>query len=465
MHNFLARLSCSLCTEILTLSISQKYLRATVHQFINAGAGFITLNMARTKKHKPGWKGRQIKKEMEERKEKQINEGIEAGKLSSKPTAEELYDCALELREMGEPEHALIYAQHLEKEVQNRPPPEVLPTLILLGEINVELGILDVARKYFHKAVQLDPQGQIPEECGGGAGKFLWLAQICENGGKQSVTWFERGVKALRAEIAATESGQIDGIDEESALLLRVEKKRKLANALCGIIEIYMTDLSWEDDAETRCESLITEALAAEDETSPEVFQTLASIRLSQDRLEDAQASLKRSIETWKDSEPDDTAIPDFANRISLSRLLMEAEMEDEAMNVVDRLIQEDDESVEAWYLGGWCQYLIAERNKIISNTDGNSARGFDDNGKLRTKDDSFVLAATAMRRSRRWLNTCLDLFQKQHYKDDRLFEHATELVNELNSMLGPEDDEDESDEELVGVDDEEDEDELMADV
>lgn len=112
-----------------------------------------------------------------------------------------------------------------------------LPALTMLAEINLELGDANSARAFFLQAVDQDPSGEIPEEEGGGADKFLWLAQLSEEGGKDSVRWFERGAAVLRRDIArAEESGiQVEAVEE---------KKRKLVGALCGIVEVYMTDLS-----------------------------------------------------------------------------------------------------------------------------------------------------------------------------------------------------------------------------
>lgn len=344
-------------------------------------------------------------------------------------TPEELYAAALTYVEQSQPQEALEKAQKLLMQVENRGVAEALPALNLLGEISVELGDVDAARSYFEQAVFLDPDGKVPETMGDGAEKFLWLAQLCDEGGKQSVEWFEKGVKALQAEILALESGGNTGLDEDSLLVMRMEKKRKLANALCGIVEVFMTDLSWEDDAEARCENLITEAMTVENEPSPEVLQTLASVRLSQERKKDAQAALRRSVDTWKDLEPGDSEIPDFPTRISLARLLMEADMQSEAMDVLNRLVQEDDQSVEAWYLGGWCQYLLADRPKTT-----NAQNVGDDES-----DRAQTIEAT-MKGSRHWLKTSMKLYELLDYEDERLFDHAKELVASLDTVLGPED-------------------------
>ena len=97
------------------------------------------------------------------------------------------------------------------------------------------------------------------------------------------------------------------------------------------------------------------------------MLQTLASVRISQERVEDAREALKRSVSIWKDipAELEDEARPDFATRVSLSRLLMEVEAEQEALEVLDLLVKEDDQSVECWYLGGWGQVLMSQKESL----------------------------------------------------------------------------------------------------
>jgi tetratricopeptide (TPR) repeat protein len=218
------------------------------------------------------------------------------------------------------------------------------------------------------------------------------------------------------------------------------EKKIKMANALCGIAEVYMTDLSWEEDAEARCEAAVTEALLVAP-SSPEPLQTLASIRISQVRVEDAQSALKRSMELWRELDPDDPKVPDFSTRISLSRLLMEAELEDEAIEVLERLVGENDESVEAWYLGGWCLHLLAQKPQVAEQAE---------------------TATSLLRASRDWLDNCLKLYNLLDYEDDRLKDHADELVKSLNDTLGPSTGEEEEDWEDADADANNDEDQEM---
>lgn len=159
------------------------------------------------------------------------------------PTPHEFLSQALTLLQIGDAESALplalgaLAASATHDTTHQKAPPAFLKALSLLAEINLELGDADAARCYFLKAVTLDPKGEIPEDEGGGVEKFLWLAQLCEEGGEESVRWFQRGGEILRREIAGLEAAGVKGDEAE-------EKKRKLVGALCGIVEVYMTDLS-----------------------------------------------------------------------------------------------------------------------------------------------------------------------------------------------------------------------------
>ncbi|KAK7541433.1 hypothetical protein BKA81DRAFT_382066 [Phyllosticta paracitricarpa] len=372
---------------------------------------------------------------------KKIKSKKSAKNGGSKMSAEQMLAEATTLLHTSQPEEALVKARRALAQLQPDPdsPPSAaaLPAISLLGEINVELGDAETASDYFLVAAALDEEGQVPESQGGGAEKFLWLAQLCDEGGAESVAWFEKGVEVLRREIGEWESKP----NSEEKTLALDEKKRKLANALCGVVEVYMTDLSWEEDAEQRCEALITEALLVHP-NCPESLQTLASVRISQLRHEEARTALNMSMDLWKDLKPEDPKVPDFPVRISLARLLMEAEMEDEAIEVLERLVLEDDSSVEAWYLGGWCLHLMAEKKKG-------------------TEDDETIKGL--LKTSRDWLTNSLRLYQMLEYEDDRLRDHATELVEELNKILGPpvegeedaeewEDDESIEDEDMEGT-------------
>ena len=110
--------------------------------------------------------------------------------------------------------------------------------------------------------------------------------------------------------------------------------------------------------------------------------------------------------------------------------------MEFEALAVIERLILEDDQSVEAWYLGGWCLKLLAEKQQAPKDADAEE-----------TPESKRHASLTA---SREWLKQGLRLYDLVQYEDERLKEHAIELIQEMNKELG-EDMEDDSNEEGEG--------------
>lgn len=178
---------------------------------------------------------------------------------------------------------------------------------------------------------------------------------------------------------------------------------------------------------------------------SPEPLQTLASVRISQSKLDDARSALERSLDMWISLPPEHLDVPDFPTRISLARLLMEAQMEDRAMDVLERLVAEDDSSVEAWYLGGWCLNLMGTKTAVVNGSANAAVNGAGE-------DETSIL-----QNSRKWLQQSLKLYTLQDYEDDRLKDHAEDLVKELAEKLGPDradNDDDEGGWESEGDDD-----------
>lgn len=365
----------------------------------------------------------------------------------------DLLSQATNLLQTGQPDAALAPARRALELLQNPHQPNKAPlsALALLGEIYLELGEPASATDVFLKAVELDPDGAISEDEGGGAEKFFWLAQLCEEGGEESIRWFQTGVEVLERDMAALERLTGESITGEAttAKAKLEEKKRKLAAALCGMVEVWMTDLSYvpyytlssvllranlslcslDPDAEPTCTSLISRALASS--PNPSTLQTHASLLISQSDLPSARDSLTRSLALWQHLPPDHPDVPDFPTRISLSRLLMEAGMETEAMGVLEELVLCDDESVEGWYLGGWCALLMAGRGREKETEDDDAMEETKEEQK--SEEEWKALRITG----REWLRNSLRLYEIQEYKDDRLRDHARELVEDLDKELG----------------------------
>ena len=357
---------------------------------------------------------------------------------------------------------------------------DTLAALGVLGQASLELGDLDAARKHYLRAAAADPDG-----ARGGAEKFLCLAQLSEEGGADSVAWFERGAAALKARIqgleeaiAATtarrirrggggEGGGGDGDGDGDERRQECEElKHKLAMTLCSVAEVYMTDLSWEAEAEARCEALVTEATLTAPDLA-EAWQTLADVRISQGRADDARAALARGLDLWRGLPPHHPRVPDFPSRVALARLLMEVALERDALEVLERLVAEDDHSVETWYLGGWGLYVMGEKQREREAQGGkgdtagrqDASKGGD--GDEEEDEDDWKASWIS---SRVWLNQCLHLYKLQDYEDERLGEHARELLDAIAKELGdaPADEGDDDDNDDEGWEDAGDSDEEM---
>lgn len=134
-----------------------------------------------------------------------------------------------------------------------------------------------------------------------------------------------------------------------------------------------------EPEAEQNCENLLSMAIQA-DERNADVLQSLASVRMSQQKPEEAKQYLERAWSLWKDLPSgmlssvftpvfielflDDPLVPSIPVRLATSRLFLELSLFKEALTVLTGIISTDDQEVEAWYLEGWCFLLMSEDAK-----------------------------------------------------------------------------------------------------
>lgn len=160
----------------------------------------------------------------------------------------------------------------------------------------------------------------------------------------------------------------------------------QICSAQCSIAELYLTDLCFEDDAEARCQAALDEALAM-DQGSPEVTQSLANLRLSQQKGEEAAVLMLETYRRLKacyqedeeeeeetEMEEDDEegaagnskdgnrvqgiVMPSVMFRIQSAKLLLECQAYNKkcarkAVHILEQCKCEEDDNVEIWYLLG----------------------------------------------------------------------------------------------------------------
>ncbi|KAF5100155.1 hypothetical protein D0Z00_001362 [Geotrichum galactomycetum] len=235
---------------------------------------------------------------------------------------------------------------------QNEAQPEYLAVYQLLGEAFLEAGDPQNAYELFSTCAQLDADG-----LQGGIEKFLWLGQL--TGGRDGEVWYEKGIKGLKTEInnLTSSNNNTSSIEEELKL-----KKVKLCEALCGMVEIWMTDLCMEPEAEARCEALITESLMVND-THPESWSVLGSIRISQQRNDDARSALQKSWDLYHAQIAATESDLDYAQLlpalIRLAQNMFEMQQLEQTVQVTAEINRLDDEIPEPYYLHGLARFEL----------------------------------------------------------------------------------------------------------
>ena len=123
---------------------------------------------------------------------------------------------------------------------------------------------------------------------------------------------------------------------------------------------------SFELNAESTCESLLQRAFEV-DPDNIEAWISLSSLRLSQQREDDAKVAAMKAWESWKDVSTeslDESKVPPIPTRIELAKRFIELSEYNPALLVLQTVMASDDQEVEAWYLEGWCFFLLAEKAK-----------------------------------------------------------------------------------------------------
>ena len=286
----------------------------------------------------------------------------------------------------------------------------------------LEAGEIEKAKQCLGRAITVQPNQ--------GHTKYFSLAQLFN--GDESLQIYRQGIRVAEEILSQLEA------DEAK------EARKECASAYCAVAELYMTDLCDEPSAETECTNSVQKAVEI-DPDNPEAWQTKARLHLIKSEFDAARESLNKSLDLWL---PKYTAVLEnraeaagnfdpvelcpliYTTRLSTARMLIELEEWDKAQSVLDGLIEEDEDIVDAWYLLGWL-------NKLRTDTE---------------KDDMYLGAA------RYYLQHAKEVHIKNPTKDKEMVKHIEELINEI----GPEpvdentDDKDEDDEENWEDEDEE---------
>ncbi|KAI9280432.1 hypothetical protein BY458DRAFT_500674 [Sporodiniella umbellata] len=271
--------------------------------------------------------------------------------------------------------------------------PKNVELLELTAQVELELEQFEDAHNHLLQTIELAPNE--------GYSKYMYLGQMLTE--KQAISAFQKGV-----EIMMSERNKIqDHSSEECKFLCS-----KISSALCSMTEIYLTDCCFEPEAESKCEEYLNQAQQVDPE-NPEVYQLLASVRLSQQRSEEAAVALNKSMDLWIHKEPGDVTIPIYDTRLALVKLLLEVNLFEQAFTVLEVLQKEKDEVVDLWYLYGWAYYCLGDEEE-------------------RTEEER----ATLWNDARDCLETAVKLFNLIGSDDEAMLEHSNELIQTINLVV-----------------------------
>ncbi|KAJ6513229.1 hypothetical protein C8R45DRAFT_812991 [Mycena sanguinolenta] len=310
----------------------------------------------------------------------------------------------------------------------------------MLGVAQLELGEIEAARATFSALVPPHPDAPSPPP----PSAYLYLAQLSEDDPGLALKHYQAAIDILTVQLKGKERALDLPRDDETAL------KSNIVRALIGQVEIWMDpsyDLCFDPAAEKTCEDLLASALQT-DPGNAEALQALASVRMSQQRPDEAKQCLEQAWSAWKDLDLDDPKLPPIPTRLALVKLFLELSLFTPALLVLHGIMASDDQEVEAWYLEGWCFFMMAEQAQTPEN-----------GGKL----DELTWQELATD-ARDCLATCQVLHENEGHPDTPLLEHVKELVAKLDALgikpspVGEADGDDQEDwEDVEGSDEDED--------
>uniref|UniRef100_A0A7R9UBQ8 Uncharacterized protein n=1 Tax=Pinguiococcus pyrenoidosus TaxID=172671 RepID=A0A7R9UBQ8_9STRA len=242
----------------------------------------------------------------------------------------------------------------------------------------LSLGDADGARALLRRGCELRPESSPL--------RWLDLAQLLE--GADALAAYSKAVSLLM--------GRLQGAADAQTV------RKQICSAKVSVAELYMTDLCTEKGAEEACERSLREAQQF-DEGAPELPQALASLRLSQNRQQEAALlALEASERTQKlirevagattalaalqageDAQADVPVGPELELRISLTKILIECASQavieegghgglcgkcaERAAEVIHGCLEEDEDNVEQWFLLGCAAQLMVPPDLTVA--------------------------------------------------------------------------------------------------
>lgn len=222
----------------------------------------------------------------------------------------------------------------------------------VFAEAYLESGQIEKAYPLLYHACELDLNGEQ-----GGSEKFFMLGQA--TGGENGIKLIFQG---------------LENISKQSGETIPQEQVDKIVDGLLTAIEIWMTDLCMEPNAESECEELINRAMEISEGKSPEVWATLGSIRISQQKYSEACEAF---VNSWKFFEIKKQEIESAIRNggtssheqyaqlvqplLSLTKMSIEMGLYEISLQILGSVKDIDEDNLESYYLEGFTLYLMSK--------------------------------------------------------------------------------------------------------
>ncbi|KAG2122774.1 hypothetical protein DEU56DRAFT_69287 [Suillus clintonianus] len=286
----------------------------------------------------------------------------------------------------------------------------------MMGVVLLETGEVDEARELFLTLLPPHPTAPTPPP----PSAHLYLAQLSADP-NTALKHYQAAIDILQTQLKGKASSPIQEDEQDG----EDEVKSNIVRAYLGMVEIWMDpeyDLCFDPAASSTCDSLLANALHI-DSYNLEALQCLASVRLSQEKTDEALAALLTFPLSSPDAPPARNqalvaALP-LSVRLARAKLLLECGAYHDALDVLENVLASDDSSVEGWYLMGWGWWLVAERRKEGGEVEGSEGLTWED----------------IARDSRDCLETCQTLHESQSDPDTPILEHVQELLGTLDAL------------------------------
>ena len=212
-----------------------------------------------------------------------------------------------------------------------------------------EIGLVDEAKQIFKKMCNDSTQDV-------SASAIFSLAQL--QSGKEASNTFEQGILALQTQLNSNDN---DNNNNEAIT-------KQIASAYCRIIEIYMTDLCFEQNAEQICVEAATKAVEYGGNDNAEALYCYANVSLSQCKNNIAKEYITKAADALQiAADKDQEEVNDFEIsydlQLNIAKVLIEVNEPSKASDILERLLLINDTDIELLFVAGICYNTLQEFN------------------------------------------------------------------------------------------------------